>query len=62
MNCVRTADHPTERSGCPWYAGAALLGLLLLSIPIVVCMPLTSDTVLFDLQAKIVLNGGALYR
>jgi hypothetical protein len=62
VNCIQTAEHPTERAGCPWHAGAALLALLVLSIPIVVCMPLTSDTVLFDLQAKIVLNGGALYR
>ncbi len=36
--------------------------LLLLSVPIFVCMPLTSDTVLYDLQARILHRGGMLYR
>ena len=36
--------------------------LLIVSVPIVVCMPLTSDTVLYDLQAKTVHSGGVLYR
>jgi hypothetical protein len=41
---------------------AALILLLLISLPIVVCMPLTSDTVLYDLQAKSILQGGVMYR
>ncbi|MCA9063578.1 MAG: hypothetical protein KDA96_10980 [Planctomycetaceae bacterium] len=40
----------------------ALVLLLVVSLPIVVCMPLTSDTVLYDLQARTVLSGGILYR
>lgn len=36
--------------------------LVVISAPIVVCMPLTSDTVLYDLQAKTVQTGGVLYR
>lgn len=39
-----------------------LLALVIASVPIVVCMPLTSDTVLFDLQAQTVQDGGVLYR
>jgi len=41
---------------------AALIVLLLISLPIVVCMPLTSDTVLYDLQARTILHGGVMYR
>ncbi|MCA9008191.1 MAG: hypothetical protein KDB01_00520 [Planctomycetaceae bacterium] len=40
----------------------ALMLLLLISLPIVVCMPITSDTVLYDLQARNVLGGGVMYR
>ena len=40
----------------------ALILLLLISLPIVVCMPLTADTVLYDLQARNVLAGGVMYR
>lgn len=40
----------------------ALILLLLISLPIVVCMPITSDTVLYDLQAKNVFAGGVMYR
>lgn len=40
----------------------ALLLLSLISLPIVVCMPLTSDTVLYDLQARNILDGGVMYR
>lgn len=40
--------------------GCALL--LLVLGPLFVCMPLNSDTALFDLQAECVLEGGVLYR
>ncbi|MCP4784763.1 MAG: hypothetical protein GY903_26235 [Fuerstiella sp.] len=42
--------------------GAGCVLLLLLLGPLFVCMPLNSDTALFDLQAERVLQGGVLYR
>ena len=43
-----------------------LWGLLLLAfaiqIPLFVCMPLTSDTVLYDIEARKLVEGGVLYR
>lgn len=46
-------------SAVPWL----LLALLLtISVPLFVATPLTSDTVLYDMQARTVLNGGVLYR
>jgi hypothetical protein len=40
-----------------------MLALLVISnAPLFVCMPLTSDTELFDLQARILAEGGTLYR
>ncbi|MCA9057795.1 MAG: hypothetical protein KDA85_04825 [Planctomycetaceae bacterium] len=58
------ASAKGSRAVARWHriCGVALLFLLLLSVPIVVCMPLTSDTVLYDLQARTVLKGGVLYR
>lgn len=44
------------------FALAVLIVLLGTSVPLVVCMPLTSDTALYDLQARTVLDGGVLYR
>lgn len=45
-----------------WFL-AALVGLFLIAnIPLFVCMPLTDDAVLYDLQARNVLDGGILYR
>jgi hypothetical protein len=42
---------------------AALLGVLVVAnLPLFVCMPLTDDAVLYDLQARNVLDGGVLYR
>jgi hypothetical protein len=46
-------------SGPIWCAVAVVL---VTAIPLVVRSPLTSDTVMFDLQAQTVLNGGVLYR
>ncbi|HIE98663.1 MAG TPA: hypothetical protein EYG03_31115 [Planctomycetes bacterium] len=42
--------------------GGGCVLLLLLLGPLFVCMPLNSDTALFDLQAERVLEGGVLYR
>ena len=40
-----------------------LLGALLVSnVPLLLCMPLTNDTVMYDLQAQNLLRGGVLYR
>lgn len=38
------------------------VALLLVSAPLLMCMPLTADPALYDLQAKTVLSGGVLYR
>ncbi len=43
-------------------AAGLLLIVLVVSIPLFVCMPLTSDTVLYDMHARMVLDGGVLYR
>ena len=40
----------------------ALVVLLVLTVPLFVCMPLNSDTALFDVQADRVLKDGVLYR
>ncbi|MBB02732.1 MAG: hypothetical protein CMJ47_08810, partial [Planctomyces sp.] len=41
---------------------ALLLGLLVVCVPLMLCMPLTADPVLYDLQAETVVQGGVLYR
>ncbi len=45
-----------------WISGLLLLGLLILGVPMMMCMPLTADPSLYDLQAQTVLEGGVLYR
>jgi hypothetical protein len=45
-----------------WYAWAAVVLLLSVIGPLFVCMPLTADTALYDLQARCVISGGVLYR
>jgi hypothetical protein len=43
--------------------GGLMLALLLVTnAPLHVCMPLPSDAVLYDMQARTILDGGALYR
>ena len=39
-----------------------LIGVVVYVAPLFVCKPLTSDTVLYDLQAQTVLDGGIAYR
>lgn len=56
-----------EDTGIPAIASRRTLGrccavLLFLLGPLFICMPLNSDTALFDLQAECVLEGGVLYR
>jgi hypothetical protein len=41
---------------------AAVGVLLVAGIPLMLCMPLAADAVLYDLQAQTVLDGGVLYR
>lgn len=43
-------------------AATALALLLITNGPLFVCMPLTNDTALYDLQAKTLREGGVLYR
>lgn len=45
-----------------WYAWTLLLLWLLLAIPLFLGMPLNSDTALYDVQARTVLDGGVAYR
>ncbi len=40
----------------------AFLALLVANIPLMLCMPLAADAVLYDLQARTALTGGVLYR
>jgi len=41
----------------------AIVGVLVLvNVPLMLCMPLPADAVLYDLQAKTALTGGVLYR
>ncbi len=46
----------------PWFWGTLLVALVIQSVPLMLCMPLTADAVLYDLQAKTALQGGVLYR
>lgn len=52
----------SESCAVSWLAAGLLLIVLVVSIPLFVCMPLTSDTVLYDIQARLVFDGGVLYR
>jgi hypothetical protein len=63
---VPTFTSP-EGARIPAIASRRTLGgscalLLFILAPLFVCMPLNSDTALFDLQAECVLEGGVLYR
>ncbi len=46
----------------PWFWGTLLVALMIQSLPLMLCMPLTADAVLYDLQAKTAFQGGVLYR
>ncbi len=46
----------------PWFWGVLLVALFIQSLPLMLCMPLTADAVLYDLQAKTALDSGVLYR
>jgi hypothetical protein len=40
----------------------ALLALLVFALPLMICMPLTLDTINYDICARTVLRGGVMYR
>lgn len=44
------------------WAWLAVVALLVANVPLMLCMPLAADAVLYDLQAKTALSGGVLYR
>ena len=44
------------------YVWIAHMGWLVLAVPLFIGMPLNSDTALYDVQARCVLNGGVAYR
>ena len=52
----------TEASGHSILPAVLCVGWLIYALPLFVCMPLTSDTVLYDMQAATVLAGGVAYR
>jgi hypothetical protein len=43
-------------------AWIALLALLVFAVPLMICMPLTLDTINYDICARTVLRGGVMYR
>ncbi|HAH47151.1 MAG TPA: hypothetical protein DCM07_20310 [Planctomycetaceae bacterium] len=45
-----------------WFTALLFAALLVLCVPMFIRMPLATDVVLYDLQAKTVLNGGTLYK
>lgn len=60
FTATRLSDAATRpRHRVVW---AALLLFLTITVPLFVCMPLTSDTALYDLQARSLLKGGVAYR
>ncbi|QDU36521.1 hypothetical protein Mal4_08070 [Maioricimonas rarisocia] len=56
---TQTTCSPNRGNRFAWLALAALL---VANLPLMLCMPLTADPVLYDLQAKTALTGGVLYR
>ncbi|MGH7202717.1 MAG: hypothetical protein ACREJB_19075 [Planctomycetaceae bacterium] len=67
MSASSTTATPSSVSTAHsrWFsltAWAALAGLLIANLPLMACMPLTADPVLYDLQARTALEGGVLYR
>ena len=65
MSQVHTpAFTPTGKTTLSRFRPAvcALIALFVLAAPLAVCLPLNSDTALFDVQASEVLKGGLLYR
>ena len=64
LGATAPADS-VEPSAQPWLHRGTLalwLAVLVLGVPVFVCMPLTSDVVLYDLQARTVHAGGVAYR
>lgn len=66
-----TGQHAICDPQWSWYGGIRFLrvlgwlalGILVVTnVPLFVCMPLTADPAIYDLQAHVVLDGGVLYR
>lgn len=60
--CDHTSSDNPETLLAPPAVWITLLFWLLLAVPLFVCMPLNSDTALYDVQARRVMNGGVAYR
>jgi hypothetical protein len=61
--CVpQTALRSGARRGTALVASAVLVLVLALGLPLFVCMPLWNDVNHYDLCARTLLRGGALYR
>lgn len=56
------SELDTSRSGSARLAWLLLGALLVSNVPLLLCMPLTNDTVLYDLQAQNLLRSGVQYR
>ena len=60
---LKSSDHrQISRSTCSVIVWTCLLILMAVQLPLFVQQTLTPDTVLYDLQAQRLLNGGVLYR
>lgn len=60
--CAHTSSDNPETVLAPPAVWITLLLWLLLAVPLFVCMPLNSDTALYDIQARRVMSGGVAYR
>ncbi|MCA9067714.1 MAG: hypothetical protein KDA84_02245, partial [Planctomycetaceae bacterium] len=57
---VESAERTLRRRVVSSWAAFAIF--LVVSLPLMICMPLTADPITFDLQALTALEGGVLYR
>jgi hypothetical protein len=55
-------DQPAQRTAPLSWGWLAVAILVVANVPLMLCMPLPADAVLYDLQAKTTLTGGVLYR
>jgi hypothetical protein len=55
-------DQSSQRTCSLSWGWLAVAALVVANVPLMLCMPLPADAVLYDLQAKTALTGGLLYR
>lgn len=62
LNCLPHNRSAPRRISSSAMAIGAIAALLVCNLPLFLCLPLSNDTVLYDIQAKQLLEGGVLYR